>query len=869
MDARFAALRARRGWRSPLAAPLAGPSPDNLSQNRSGHDSPPARTASFFRRTVLAGGAVAAALGVGAGPAAAGPLAEAALALGQLDRGDITGVALLVGLIAFATTTAIVHVRYRAASARRDSEAMAEISRLEAQLEESRALMLAEPQVIVVWRDPAAEPEILGNGTAFTGFSAPRRLLAFGAWLGPTSAAAVEKAVEMLRRRGVSFSLALVTHDGRHIEAEGRPVGSAVVLRLREVTGARQELARIRETQQRVEGEAAMLRALLGRLATPAWLRDPQGRLVWANAAYAHAVEAADPADAVKRDLPLLDQAGRRSAAEAEAKAGHFGARLPVVVAGTRRVLDLVEVATGEGFAGLTLDATEVETVRADLAHVISAHRRTLDQLSTAVAIFGGDRRLVFHNAAYARLFDLDPGFLEDRPSDSAVLDRLRASRRLPEQADFRAWREELHKAYHAIEPREHAWHLPGGRTLRVVTAPNPEGGVTYLCDEVTEHLALESRFAALSRLQTETLDGLAEAVAVFGSDGRLGLHNPAFLRLWRFPPSALADRPHIDRVMKLCGAEMLRPELWRGLREAVTTMEKRTPLDVRMERRDGAVLHGSTQPLPDGGTLITFRDVTDSVKVERALVERNEALEAADYLKSTFVGHVSYELRSPLTTIIGFAQLLDEDATGPLTAKQRAYVSHITESSAALLAIINDILDLATIDAGTMALELGEVDIRATMEAAAEGVRDRVAEGEFRLVLEVAERAGSFLADGRRVRQILYNLLSNAVRFAPNGSTVTLSAERTASAVRFQVRDEGPGIAPDLAGRVFDRFESRTVGSRQRGVGLGLSIVRSLMELHGGLVSIGAAPGGGTIVTCTFPLDRRTAPGASPRAAE
>ncbi|MCK0197076.1 PAS-domain containing protein [Ancylobacter sp. 6x-1] len=815
-----------------------------------------------FRRALLASASLASLLataGTAMAVPLAGPFGDAARALGQLDRGEVTGLAFMAGLLAFATTTAIVHLRFRRFANAREAEAHADISRLEAQLAESRALLLTEPQVIVVWREPAGAPEILGPAVTLTGSAAPLRLLAFGSWLAPGSASAIDHAVDDLRRAGIAFTLPLVTHDGRHVEAEGRPVGSAVMLRLREVTGARQELAATREDQRRLEGEAAGLRSLLGRLQHAAWLRDGDGRLVWANAAYAHAVEASDAGDAVARDLPLLDHAGRRSAHEAQAKGGAYAARLPVIVAGSRRVLDVVEVATGDGFAGLALDATEAESVRAEFAHAVAAHRRTLDRLSTAVAIFGGDRRLVFHNAAYARLFDLDPAFLEDRPSDSAVLDRLRTTRRLPEQADFRAWREELHKAYHAIEPREHAWHLPGGRTLRVVTAPNPEGGVTYLADEVTEHLALESRVDALARLQTETLDGLAEAVAVFGSDGRLGLSNPAFATLWQLPPGALADRPHIDRLMALCAGQVAKPEIWRSLREAVTTMEKRAPLRIRMERRDGSVLDGATQPLPDGGTLITFRNVTDSVKMERALVERNEALEAADHLKSTFVSHVSYELRSPLTTIIGFAQLLGDDATGPLAPKQRDYVSHITESSAALLAIINDILDLATIDAGTMALELGTVDIRAAMEAAAEGIRDRVAEREIRLVLEVSERAGSFLADERRVRQILYNLLSNAVGFAPEGSTVTLSAERTPEAVRFRVRDEGPGIAPELASRVFDRFESRTSGSRHRGVGLGLSIVRSLMELHGGLVQIGAAPGGGTLVTCTFPLDRDT----------
>ncbi|WP_374115025.1 ATP-binding protein [Ancylobacter mangrovi] len=818
-------------------------------------------TSALSAAVLWAGGVSGAAAQTAIAPSAGHSLFAPLAALGP---DVLIGLALVLGLIAFATTTAIVHVRFRRLALERETFAFGEISRLEAQIEEARALLLAEPQIVVVWRDPAAEPEIIGNTPAFTGVAAPGRILAFGAWLAPSSAREIESAVDLLRRRGAPFATTLATQDDRHVEADGRPVGSAVILRLRDITGVRLDYARLHEGYRALDAESSAVRALLDALAVPAWVGDAAGRLLWANRAYAHAVEARDGADAVARDLALLDKTGRDQAAQARAEGKPFAARLPVVVAGSRRVLDVQEVSTTEGTAGIALDATEAEAVRVELAHVIGAHRRTLDQLATAVAIFGADQRLVFHNAAYASLFELDPTFLDERPTDTATLDRLRAARRLPEQADFRVWRDELHAAYRSLEPREHWWHLPGGRTLRVVTAPNPEGGVTYLFDEVTERLALESRFNSLTRIQSETLDALAEAVAVFGSDGRLGLSNSAFARMWKLEPAVLKRQPHIDLVAEACDPLTADSVVWTRLRAAVTGIEARVPTEFRLERTDGSVFDGSTQPLPDGGTLVTLRDVTDSVHVERALVDRNEALVAADHLKSSFVSHVSYELRSPLTTIIGFAQLLDDVAIGPLNTKQRAYVTHITESSAALLAIINDILDLATIDAGTVALELGDVDVRTAMQAAAEGVRDRLAEGGLRLAIEPGNAAGTFRADAKRVRQILYNLLSNAVGFAPEGSTVTLSAERRDGEVMFRVRDLGPGIPPEIGERVFDRFESHTAGSRHRGVGLGLSIVRALMALHGGSVAIAPAPGGGTLVTCIFP-----AAGAGRAAAE
>ena len=226
----------------------------------------------------------------------------------------------------------------------------------------------------------------------------------------------------------------------------------------------------------------------------------------------------------------------------ARARAGGepYSERLPAIVAGQRRIFDVVDAPSGAGSAGMAIDATEVEAMRADLARMIEAHRRVLDQLATGVAIFNVDRKLIFYNAAFRSLFELDAGLLDQTPTDSAVLDTLRADRKLPEEQDFRQWKQQLYEAYRAVEPQEHMWHLPDGRTLRVVTAPNPEGGVTYLYDDVTERLDMHRRYDALIKVQSETLDHLAEAVAVFGSDGRVRLHNPAFQRMWKLSPEAL-----------------------------------------------------------------------------------------------------------------------------------------------------------------------------------------------------------------------------------------------------------------------------------------------------------------------------------------
>ena len=604
-----------------------------------------------------------------------------------------------------------------------------------------------------------------------------------------------------------------------------------------------------------LQNEIAALRALIEKLPSPVWLRDASGRLIFVNAAYAQAVEARDPADAVERNLELLDSAARGNIARARRANGGYAGRLPAVVAGARSSFDVLDFQTEAGSAGLAVDATEAETMRNALARMVDAHRRTLDQLSTGVAMFGADQKLTFYNAAYRALWNLNAAFLDQGPSDSAVLEELRATRKLPEERDFRQWKAQLHGAYRAMEAREHTWHLPDGRTLRVVTTPNPDGGVTYLFNDVTERLDLDRRFEELIRVQGETLDNLAEGVAVFGSDGRLRLANSAFARMWGLSPATLEERPHIETISASSRSLHGDAPTWQALREVITAIDSRRPISGRLERRDGTVVDCTTVPLPGAATLVTFHDVTDSVNVERALRERNEALEDADKIKIDFVHHVSYELRSPLTNIIGFVHLLGDQATGPLAPKQREYLDYITVSTDTLLALINNILDLATIDAGRMQLNLAPVDIRQTMAAAAEGVQDRLVSTGIALEIVTAHDIGSFIADERRVRQILFNLLANAVSFSPPGGTVTFLAERRADALVFSVTDHGPGIPPHVLEKVFDWFETNSLGSHHRGTGIGLSLVRSFVELHGGTVTISSVVGEGTTVTCTFPL--------------
>jgi signal transduction histidine kinase len=782
------------------------------------------------------------------GPALAAYLS----ALLLLDRHEIAALALTLGIVAFAVTTAILLVRTRRRLAELSAAKHHEAIAGRAAIDRAYALLLSEPQILLTWGAGSEHPDILGDPGLIAGSA---NVLAFDQWLAPETVRELERSLDALRARAMSFAMTLTTRANQLIEAEGQVVGGCAILRLRAVSGIKYQLAELQQQYQKQVADSAALQALVEAVPAPVWHRNEAGELAFVNEAYARAVEAKDAEQAAEGGVELFDHAARAELLHAHQAGTRYQGRLAAVVGGQRRSLDVIATPAPHGSVGIAIDANEAELMRAELVRMHDAQRRTLDQLATGVAMFGSDQRLTFYNAAYRALWDLSADFLDQHPTDAGVLDRLRGARKLPDEQDFRQWKSSLHEAYRAVEAREHMWHLPDGRTLRVVTTPNPEGGVIYLFDDVTERLDLERRFDALIRVQRETLDNLTEAVAVFGSDGRLRLFNPVFAAMWQLEAQLLEQRPHIKAVSS--ASEHLHAEhpVWQRMRGTVTAMDNREPVIGRIERADGTVVDCATMPLPDGATLVTFQDVTDTVNVERALRERNEALEAADKLKIDFVHHVSYELRSPLTNIIGFAHFLGDPVTGPLTEKQHEYLSYITVSTNALLAIINNILDLATIDAGAMVLNLGRVDIRKTMEAAAEGVQDRLVRNGIRLEIRAAPNIGAFVADERRVRQCLFNLLANAVGFSPEGESIVFSAQRLKDAIVFSVTDRGPGIPPEVRDKVFDWFETHSLGSHHRGTGLGLSLVRSFVELHGGSVSLESAVGRGTTVTCVFPL--------------
>jgi signal transduction histidine kinase len=668
-------------------------------------------------------------------------------------------------------------------------------------------------------------------------------------------------AVAELRANGKDFVETLKLRDKpRFILVHGKRIaagdGSLDFLGFQDTTDALSLLiAREREAQR--------LRGLLDALPVPLWMRDQDQRIQDCNAAYVRAVEAPDRETVLSENREIAEgpeaDAVRALAEKAQASGARETTQQHIVVDGTRRLFEIGEQPISPTTtAGYALDITSTEETRQSVARHTAAHNEVLERLAIAIIIVGPDGGIRFFNGAFARLWGLNEAWLEAGPMLADLLDQLRQQRMLPETGNFAALRGEWTKWIKGlIEPRQELLHLPNGMAIWMVVSPHPLGGLLFTFENVTYRLALERSVNTLAAVQRDTIDHLFDGVAVFGEDGCLKLSNPTFRRMWKLEEEFTTGNPHVGAVLEHCRALLPVRNAWDRAKPAIMArVTNRRVRQGRVKLEDGRVVAYALVPLPDGGVLASCRDVTDSVRVERALRERAEALEQADRVKADFIANISYELRTPLNAIIGFTEILNNQYFGQLNQRQLEYTEGVLEASQHLLTLINDILDLAVIEAGRMVLDIEPVSVKGVVDSVVQITGEWARGQELHLETDVPADIGLIQADERRLKHALFNLVGNAIKFTPAGGRISVSARRSGNQVALAVEDTGMGIPEEDAKRVFDTFvRGKDKHGRPAGAGLGLALVRSLIELHGGRVEMQSKPGVGTKVTCWLPL--------------
>ncbi len=661
--------------------------------------------------------------------------------------------------------------------------------------------------------------------------------------------------------RGSSRSLAL---RGHLADPQISPGGAALVW-IFDFSDSETKLVSLREEAARARGDFAALVSLIEAAPMPMWFRAMDGTLRLVNAAYVAAVGGSSADDVVEEGIELIESTGASGpvqvALEAASKKQPIERTVSITIDGQRRSFRVSDLPIGdEGIAGYAIDIEDLEDLNRSFRAFRATQRSVLDQLSAGVAQFDSKKQMVFANQPFQRIFALSADDMKDPPAFEALLNSARDTGRVPEIRDFPEWRREKAAWFSASDVQEEAWSLADGTHLRIVAQPVPDGGLMLIAEDRTEQLRLSAMRDTLLRTRTATFDSLFESIAVFAPDGRMQLWNRRFAADWGLEDEFLDTHPHIEELLKKIAPCLVRPPQ----AELVGTVVRSAALDRkqtsgRVSLADGRTLEFAGVPLPDGNGLLTVLDITDSQKAEAALRERNAALVEADAVKTRFLANTSYELRTPLTSIGGFAELLQAGLGGELSEDGKEYVGAILTSVERLGEQIESLLDLSQSEAGLLPLAYEPIEVMAFATGLVKEREQRIRDAGLTLDLQGSATVGTIEGDRRRLARAVGHLIDNAIAATPSGGRILIQLSREKIKgkqwCRIVVSDNGCGMDEAELARALGGLRAGApeteVARRQ---GLGLPLARQLVEAHGGKLQMLSEPGQGTAAIIDLP---------------
>jgi signal transduction histidine kinase len=678
-----------------------------------------------------------------------------------------------------------------------------------------------------------------------------------GQGISATDLGILEKHVREAQRSGKGFSQAVHVHDsqrslmivGNVADPQVYPNGAAL-LWFFDSTQSLRELENVKVEAEQSRSAFAALSAVIEESPIPIWHRNPDLRLNFVNRAYVDAVGAESAEQVIADGIELVEDVAGTSAMAFAAKAISTKQSIERIVASTiagkRRQMRIFDIPLhNAGVSGVAIDIQELIEARLEFKRLSGSQRDLLNMMSAGVAQFDAEHMLSFANLPFQRLFAFRDSWLSETTEFVRVLDRMRENGRLPEVRDFPLWRTECENWFRSAEPVEESWHLADGTHLRVLAQPVPDGGLLLIFEDRTEQVQLASAHDTLLRVRTATFDNLFEAIAVFAADGRISIWNRIFAEIWGLESSQLLHHPRVDELLPILADNLKKPSQISVLAETIRmTTANREPRRSKLVFKDERIFQISTIPLPDGNALLAMLDISSSAQIERALRDRNDALSEADAMKGRFLANMSYEFRTPLTSISGFADLLLAGIGGKITDQSREYVQAIASSAERLSQQINTVLDYSQSEAGALPIARQPVDIADLVASCVDKLKtDNHPDTAITLDVDIAKDIGVVTGDNFRLQQAISQILDNAVRHGGAGVDIMLRAKGTAALVEILVQDNGPGIAA-----------KDDQGSPSAHKGLGLALVKQLIESHNGKIDITSQPDHGTSVRITLP---------------
>ncbi|MDR1551068.1 MAG: PAS-domain containing protein [Holosporaceae bacterium] len=672
-----------------------------------------------------------------------------------------------------------------------------------------------------------------------------------------------------LKKQGMNFTLLAKTRaDGKFLRIHGsRMIINGLDTSLLWCSDATESINLTDSMEQRLAAVTRRLDSMmeiLDALPIPIWRRGKNLKIVYCNKTYADYLNS-NTEKIIMQNTPLIPGSlfghGHSLAENAQKTHREQSIAQSISIGGERKMIRIHECpADEENFIGYATDATEEENLASNLDRIVTANCEVLENLPTAIVVFGENTRVAFFNSAYQKLMNLESGWLRSKPTYGEVLDELRNNRLLAEQADYQAFRKTQLTLFSSItSATRELVHLPNGKTLRLLIAPYPLGGLLFMYEDVSDSLALQRQNNTLLAVHKETINNLQEGIMVYGSDNRLKIINDSMLKMWRLDKLAVDLKgKHLSELLDHVKNELDHGPDWKEfLENAISNLTDRITKTGTLTKKDGTSLLFSYIPLPDGAHMHSFTDITDTCMVEQAIMEKDQALKAAQKLRSEFVSGISIELKEPLNILIGFTELLFYQYFGSLNAKQLEYCQHVLGASHQLCKLVTDLQEMVSIDMDSSTLDLSLFSINVAVDEVIHSLEKRICEKSINMEKNYpTEEEVRFNGDRTRFKQAVYNILSNAIhRTLPNGR-VDVVVIVNEDELKIIIKDDGIGFSVDEGKKIFKR--SRAAYSHGESDGISMPFARSLIELHGGKMSITSDIREGTCVVCSFPISQK-----------
>lgn len=731
-----------------------------------------------------------------------------------------------------------------------------------------QAILSAADDGWIAWND---ENEYIGSSKKFRDFvsikkNAPIRITDIVDSLHPESADDFTVYLTKLLKNNEEFSFIAKTKNEQSIELRGaRRIISKIeslILWCRDVTEISKEFESMRKVVDDALYSYTGTTEALNTLPIPVWKRDRDLRIIYCNKCYANML-GKTVENIVAENIPLVpgNLFGQGHSLAENAKKCNKSQSIVqhVVVGGTRKQFSIHECVKPDGLVGYALDVTSTEKLASQLDKLITSNCEVLNGISSAIAIYDSNMKLAFFNNSFQYMMKLESGWLHSKPTFSEVLDELRSNRRLPEVADFQAFKKEQQALFTSVvEPVQNMMHLPNGKSLRQMIAPYTAGGLVFIYEDVTNSLLLQQKNNTLLAVQKETIDHLYEGIIVCGSDNRMKIMNKALADIWELDLEQLdVKEMHLSDLLNNIKEQLDFDGEWTKFREyAISNLTDRIPKTGRLTKKNGHVILFSYVPLPDGAHMYSMVDITDTCTVENAILEKNQALHAAHRLEMEFITGVSTEIKSPLSVLIEASDLLLHEYYGQLNNKQKNFCKYIFEAANQLHQLINNTIDMVAVDKSPVKLVFDDFPITEAIDEVLLNLQQRIQEKNIEIIKSYDENIPDFYGNKVRMKQVFFNIILNALQYSPDGGIVEVIVRFQNDEMKILVKDTGFRHGGQKSGkrRIFTRVSKeeamRPVASSHN---ISMPLVRSLVAKHGGRIKI-VSDVKGTSVLCIFP---------------